>query len=99
VAIVLSSRVARDLVHRLADADGGGEVHDAIDALERAVGELAVADVADDQLDAVRQLGRVPPWTCSSRLSSTTTSSPRSTSARTRCEPMKPAPPVTSVLM
>ena len=57
VAIVLQLGVARDLVHRLADADGGGEVDDAIDTRERAIGGLAVADVADDQLDPVRQLG------------------------------------------
>jgi hypothetical protein len=49
--------VARDLVHRLADAHGGGEVDDLLGALEGAHGGLAVADVADDQLDARREVG------------------------------------------
>jgi hypothetical protein len=34
--------VGSDLVHRLADADRGREVHDPLDAVERAVDELAV---------------------------------------------------------
>ena len=48
--------VARDLVHGLADADGRGEVHDAVDARERAIRELRIADVSDDQLHAARHL-------------------------------------------
>ena len=43
--------VPLDLVHRLADADGGGEVVDGVDALERAPDGLVVADVADLELD------------------------------------------------
>src|SRR5262245_55709786 len=39
------------------------------------------------------------PWTCASRLSSTRTFWPSATSASTRCEPMKPAPPVTRIFM
>ena len=53
-------------------------MHDAIDAGERAVGDAGIADVADDELHALGQLGATPPCTCGSRLSSTTTSSPRS---------------------
>ena len=56
VAMVFSSRVARDLVHRLPDADGRGEVHDAVHARERAIRELRIADVPDDQLHAARHL-------------------------------------------
>src|SRR5690606_17004908 len=41
---------------------------------------------------------RAGPWTCGSRLSNTVTWSPRSTRASTRCDPTKPAPPVTSTL-
>ena len=33
-------------------------MHDAIHALERAVGKLGVADVADDQLDSLGELRR-----------------------------------------
>ena len=33
-------------------------MHDAIDAVERAVGSVGVADVADDQLDARGKVGR-----------------------------------------
>ncbi len=49
--------VASDLVHRLTDADGRGQVHDAVDTAQRAVGAGDISDLADDQLDRVRQLG------------------------------------------
>jgi hypothetical protein len=40
--------VAADLVHRLADANGGGEVHDRIGSIHRAAKRCLVAHVADD---------------------------------------------------
>ena len=43
--------VALDLVHRLADADGGGEMDDVVDALERRADRVVVAHVADLELD------------------------------------------------
>ena len=43
--------VPLDLVHRLPDADGGGEVHESIHALQRPLHGVAVADVALDPLD------------------------------------------------
>ena len=49
--------VARDLVHRLADADRSGEVDDLRGARQGARGGLAIADVAHDQLDARGKLG------------------------------------------
>ena len=47
--------VALDLVHRLPDADGGGEMDDGVGALERLMREAAVADVAVDERHAVRR--------------------------------------------
>ena len=91
--------VAGDLVHRLTDADRGRQVDDAIHARERAGCGKAIADLPYDQLHRGRQVGVWSPWTCSSRESSTTTSSPPATSSRTRWLPMKPAPPVTNVLI
>src|SRR5204862_431037 len=44
-------RVALDLVHRLPDADRGGEMNDCVDAVEPAPDRLAVAYVAVVQLD------------------------------------------------
>ena len=49
--------VAGDLVHRLADADRGRQVDDPIHARERAGRGKTVADVADDQLDRIREVG------------------------------------------
>src|SRR4051812_47088541 len=45
--------VAFDRVHRLADADLGGEMDDAVDVLERAGNHVLVADITDDQLGFV----------------------------------------------
>src|SRR5207253_1007257 len=47
-----------DGVHRLAHADFRGEMHDAVDALERVCHDVLVADVADDQLGVVGQVER-----------------------------------------
>ncbi len=91
--------VAGDLIHRLADADGGGQVHDAVDpARARSAARVSPTSPTISSTEAGRS-GSAPPWTCSSIESSTTTSSPRPTSSRTICEPMNPAPPVTSVLI
>jgi len=50
--------VALDLVHRLAHADGGSEVHDGVDTVERTPDSFMVADVSDLQLDlAVEVIG------------------------------------------
>ena len=48
--------VALDRVHRLADADFGGEMDHAVDTLQRARDDVLVADVADDQLGVVGQV-------------------------------------------
>ena len=50
------ARVVRDLVHRLADADAGGEVDDGVDAVERAADGVAVANIADLQLDILGEV-------------------------------------------
>ena len=50
-------RVLRNLVHRLSDADARREVHDGVAALERPCDRLAVADVADLQLDLRVEVG------------------------------------------
>ena len=51
-------RVALDLVHRLAHADGRGEVHDGVDTVECAPDRFMVADISDLQLDlAVEVIG------------------------------------------
>jgi hypothetical protein len=42
--------VAGDLIHRLPDADGSGQVHDPVHAGQGAIRARLVADVADDQL-------------------------------------------------
>ena len=52
---VVGADIAGDLVHRLPDAHLGGEVDDAVDALQRPVQRIAVADVAADQLGALRR--------------------------------------------
>ena len=45
-----------DLVHRLADTDGGGEMHESIDALQCPLHGVAVADVALDPFDIGSQI-------------------------------------------
>ena len=90
------AHIARDLVHRLAHADGAARW--TTGRRPRARGRPR-PDRRRCRRSARRRAGRsgVPSCTCASRLSSTTTSSPRSRSVATRCEPMNPAPPVTSV--
>jgi hypothetical protein len=46
----VDARVLGDLVHALADADAGGEVHDLVHPLERLAQALGVAHVTDDEL-------------------------------------------------
>ena len=69
-------------------------MEDDLDAADGVVDALVAAQLALDDLDVSRpaRFARLPV----EKLSSTRTSSPRSSSARTRFEPMKPAPPVTS---
>jgi hypothetical protein len=50
--------VVADLVHRLADADGRGEVIDGVTALEGARARLDVADVAAHELGPGVQVAR-----------------------------------------
>src|SRR5439155_8637949 len=50
--------VAGDLVHRLSDADRRREVHDAVDALERAIHEPRLADAAFEERRFGRHSGR-----------------------------------------
>ena len=50
-ALGVDADVAADLVHGLADAYGGGEVVDDVDAAEDFAHAIGVADVADDELD------------------------------------------------
>ena len=57
---------------------------------------VRVADVPDVELCARPGPGRGLPF---DRSSSTWTSSPRASSASTTCDPMKPAPPVTTARM
>ena len=91
--------VALDLVHRLADADGRGLVEHHLDAVERARARAARSRTSPThELGLARADGRAArsaPCTCGSRLSSTRTRGRAASSASTRCEPMKPAPPVT----
>ena len=72
---------------------------DAIDAVERVVdaSRLRKDSRARKRTSSGSETASRPSCTCASRLSSTTTSSPRERSSRTRCVPMNPAPPVTSV--
>src|SRR5438270_14101714 len=42
--------IALDRVHRLADADLGGEVYHGVDALQRMGNHVLVANVSDDEL-------------------------------------------------
>ena len=57
-ASLVDRGVALDSVHRLADADFGGEMNDAVDTLQRARDDVLVADVADDQLGVVGKSSR-----------------------------------------
>ena len=50
--------VALDRIHRLADADSGREVDDRIDTVHGAGDGVAVADIADLQLDLGVEIGR-----------------------------------------
>ena len=50
-AEIIGGSVALDLVHRLADADFGGEVNDAVGAPEGRGDRLSVTHVAPDELD------------------------------------------------
>jgi hypothetical protein len=54
----VDGRVALDLVHGLTDADGGGEVDDGVDAVERVANRVVVANVAVDELDVLGEVGR-----------------------------------------
>ena len=49
-----------DLVHALADTDGGCEMENGVDALERAANGGAIAHVADEQLDVHGEILRAP---------------------------------------
>ena len=70
----------------------GGLVEDQLAALDRrADGRDLVTDLGLDELGLGIDVVAVPV----ERSSSTRTSSPRARRASTRCEPMKPAPPVT----
>ena len=89
--------VAFDLVHRLPHADGGGEVYDGADTHQRLLDQFGVAYVSSKKVTPAGMTGCSPPCTCGSRLSMTTTSAPSLTRRETRCEPMKPAPPVTKI--
>lgn len=53
---VIGPDIAGDLVHRLPDADFGGEMNQAVDALQGARDRLAVAHVADDEFGRARQV-------------------------------------------
>ena len=57
-ADIVDRGIAFHLVHRLADADLGGEVDDAVDPIERARDRIAVAHVGADQLHLGIEGGR-----------------------------------------
>ena len=72
----------------------GGEVHDRLTAGARLGDGRRVGDVAATNWCSMpARFARFPAYVS---LSSTTTSSPRAASRLTKCDPMKPAPPVTS---
>jgi hypothetical protein len=48
-ADIVGRGVALDFIHRLADADLGGEMDDAVDAVQRAGDCIAVADIGADE--------------------------------------------------
>ena len=74
-------------------------MHDAIDALQSAVDLLCVADVSVERVRRRRQRGRAALVYLRLEAVEHDDLVARSTSVRTRCEPMKPHPPVTSVRM
>jgi hypothetical protein len=85
----------------LTDADRGGEVDDGVDAVERAANGVAIAHVADPQIDLrVQVFGSLP---CRVYLLvevvERPTSCPSAKSRSARCEPIKPAPPVIKTRM
>src|SRR5947209_9007868 len=53
---LVDRRVALDGVHRLADADLGGEMDHAVGAFQRASDHVLVADIAADQLGVVGEI-------------------------------------------
>ncbi len=89
--------VPPDLVHRLADANRSRQVDDSLDIL-RASSAATRSPTSPWMKDTpLGNRGSLPRCTWASRLSRTTTSSPRPTRCLTRCDPMNPAPPVTSI--
>ena len=85
--------VAHGILDRRADVGLRGQVEAdlRVELRERGVHRGAVAHVALGEGAAAFRFSVRPV----DRSSSTSTESPRATSASTRCEPMKPAPPVT----
>ena len=100
-ALGVDAHVAADLVHRLADADGGREVEDHIDAGEDFAQAVGIAHVADDQLDLGREIVRAAPsgCTCGVRSSRMRTLWPAARRPSARWEPTKPAPPVIRICL
>ena len=102
VPLDVDARVVRGVGHRLAHVDLRGQVEDHVRL-----------HAADQLAHGLARRGRRSPRAARrsrapargsracpvERLSSTVTSSPRASSASTRFEPMKPAPPVTSAFM
>ena len=86
--------------HRATHVDLGRQVEDALgpEPLDGGEDRLGVGDVElghlTPGLEAPARFSRLP----LEKSSSTSTSSPRAAKASTRCEPMNPAPPVTTDL-
>ena len=85
---------------RSVHADGRGQVIDLVDVGHHAMHQRLVADGTADvgQLRMIVHGGQVLDRPVDSS-STTMTSSPRSSNFSVRCEPMKPAPPVTKTLV
>ena len=95
-------RVARRVGDRVADVDLGGEMEDRVgprggeDAVDR--GGIGDARRGWKRAPRLSAPGEVLPAARREVVEDRDTLSPRASSASTRCEPMNPAPPVTSAL-
>jgi hypothetical protein len=97
----IDRRVALDLVHRLADANSRSQMNHRLDVVQRTAYGGAVANVANDKLDLGIEVGGTFAFGMDlrSRLSKARTATPPTSTRSATCEPMNPAPPVTSTLV
>lgn len=57
-AKLIGFNVSRDIVHALADANRGGEMHNAVDSTQRIRQIIKVANIADQKFDVIIEMRR-----------------------------------------